>query len=152
MTDHARFNGQTIAESDHTIVVEGNHYFPVDDVRDELLHATSSRTLCPWKGIANYWTVEVDGVHAKNAAWGYRRPWPSTPTDLNRHARPTPGGFACPIGRRRSAVARRSAGRGAGRRGYAASQHHAIRCRHGGGARRGRGVADRRNELKVVGP
>ncbi len=76
MTAHATFNGQTIAESEHTIVVEGNHYFPVDDVRDDLLHATSSRTLCPWKGIANYWTVEVDGVRAKDAAWGYRRPWP----------------------------------------------------------------------------
>lgn len=76
MTAHATFNGQTIADSDHTIVVEGNHYFPVDDVRGELLHATSSRTLCPWKGIANYWTVEVDGVRAENAAWGYRRPWP----------------------------------------------------------------------------
>jgi uncharacterized protein (DUF427 family) len=74
MTAHATFNGQTIAESDHTIVVEGNHYFPGDDVRDELLHATSSRTLCPWKGIANYWTVEVDGIRAENAAWGYRRP------------------------------------------------------------------------------
>jgi len=76
MTAHATFNGQTIADSDHTIVVEGNHYFPVDDVRDDLFHATSSRTLCPWKGIANYWTVEVDGVRAKDAAWGYRRPWP----------------------------------------------------------------------------
>jgi len=76
MTAHATFNGQTIAESDHTILVEGNHYFPVGDVRDEFLQATSSRTLCPWKGIANYWTVEVDGVLAKDAAWGYRRPWP----------------------------------------------------------------------------
>ena len=76
MTAHATFNGQTIAESDHTIVVEGNHYFPVGDVRDDLLRAASSRTLCPWKGIANYWTVEVDGVRAEKAAWGYRRPWP----------------------------------------------------------------------------
>ncbi len=42
----------------------------------EMLRATSSRTLCPWKGIANYWTVEVDGMHAKNAAWGYRHPSP----------------------------------------------------------------------------
>ena len=76
MTAHATFNGQIIAESDDTIVVEGNHYFPIDDVRDDLLHATSSRTLCPWKGIANYWSVEVDGMRAEDAAWGYRRPWP----------------------------------------------------------------------------
>ena len=76
MTAYATFNGQTIAESDDTIVVEGNHYFPVDDVRGDLLHATSSRTMCPWKGIANYWSVEVDGVRAEDAAWGYRRPWP----------------------------------------------------------------------------
>ena len=45
MTAYATFNGQIIAESDDTIVVEGNHYFPVDDVRDDLLHATSSRTI-----------------------------------------------------------------------------------------------------------
>ncbi len=76
MSTCATFNGQTIARSDDAIVVEGNHYFPVDDVRMDMLQATSTRTLCPWKGIASYWSLEVDGVHAKNAAWGYRRPTP----------------------------------------------------------------------------
>jgi uncharacterized protein (DUF427 family) len=76
MTVFATFHGQTIAESDDTIVVEGNHYFPEADVRLELLQATSRRSLCPWKGVANYWTVEVDGVRADNAGWGYRHPSP----------------------------------------------------------------------------
>lgn len=76
MSTCATFNGQTIARSDDVVVVEGNHYFPVDDVRMDVLEATSRRTLCPWKGIASYWTVEVDGVQAENAAWGYRRPSP----------------------------------------------------------------------------
>jgi len=76
MSVYATFNGETIARSDGTILVEGARYFPVEDVRMEMLRATWSRTLCPWKGIANYWTVEVDGMHAKNAAWGYRHPSP----------------------------------------------------------------------------
>ncbi len=76
MTVTATFHGYTIAESDDTIVVEGNHYFPESDVRLELLQATARRSLCPWKGVANYWTVDVDGVRADNAAWGYRHPSP----------------------------------------------------------------------------
>lgn len=76
MTITATFNGETIATSDDTILIEGNHYFPASDVRMELLRPTKLRSLCVWKGLANYWTVEVDGVRAKNAAWGYRRPSP----------------------------------------------------------------------------
>ncbi|MGD9735977.1 MAG: DUF427 domain-containing protein [Solirubrobacterales bacterium] len=76
MTVIATFNGATIASSDETILVEGNHYFPESDVRTELLRPTRARSLCFWKGIANYWTVEVEGEAARNAAWGYRHPSP----------------------------------------------------------------------------
>lgn len=76
MTVIATFNGQTIAASDDTILVEGNHYFPEADVRMDLLSSTARRSLCVWKGVANYWTVEVDGAQASNAAWGYRHPSP----------------------------------------------------------------------------
>ncbi len=76
MTVTATFNGETIATSDDTIVVERNHYFPESDVRMQLLTPTRMRSLCFWKGLANYWSVEVDGVRAKNVAWGYRHPSP----------------------------------------------------------------------------
>ena len=76
MTVTATFNGETIATSDDTILVEGNHYFPESDVRMHLLTPTRMRSLCFWKGLANYWSVEVDGVRAKNVAWGYRHPSP----------------------------------------------------------------------------
>lgn len=72
----ATFNGTTIAQSNATILVEGNHYFPEADVRMDLLQPTRARSLCVWKGLANYWTVEVDGVRSRNAAWGYRHPSP----------------------------------------------------------------------------
>lgn len=72
----ARFNGQVIARSDETIVVEGNHYFPRDDVEDQHLRRSRAKSLCPWKGVASYFTVEVDGVRDPNAAWTYRHPSP----------------------------------------------------------------------------
>lgn len=76
MTVTATFNGETIAASDDTIVVDGNHYFPSADVQMRMLRPTWMRSLCFWKGLANYWSVEVGGVRAKNAAWGYRHPSP----------------------------------------------------------------------------
>lgn len=76
MTIIATLGGHTIARSEDTVVVEGNHYFPIDDVRHELLVETRHRTLCPWKGVASYWTVEADGMVADHGAWTYRRPSP----------------------------------------------------------------------------
>lgn len=72
----AIFNGQVVAASAHTVIIEGNHYFPPGDVDQRFLHATRMKSLCPWKGIASYYTVEVDGVGDRNAAWTYRHPSP----------------------------------------------------------------------------
>lgn len=76
MTVIATLNGIEIARTDDAVVVEGNHYFPLADVRIDLLEPTSRKTLCPWKGVASYWTVEAGGVRAEHAAWTYRRPSP----------------------------------------------------------------------------
>ena len=72
----AVFNGQVIARSDATVVVEGNHYFPAEWVQDEFLIRSRMRSVCPWKGLASYYTVEVDGVRDTNAAWTYWYPSP----------------------------------------------------------------------------
>lgn len=72
----ATWNGVTLADSDETIVVEGNHYFPPSSVRHDLLSKTRMRTICPWKGIATYYSVERGGHSSPHAAWAYRRPWP----------------------------------------------------------------------------
>lgn len=70
----AVWNNQVIAESDNTIVVENNHYFPKDSVKPEFLRASSTHTTCPWKGIASYYTIEVDGKQNQDAAWYYAEP------------------------------------------------------------------------------
>ncbi len=72
----AIFDGVTIADSDDTIVVEGNHYFPPDSVRWEHLTASRSRSLCPWKGLASYYDVTAGDNDARSAAWTYRHPFP----------------------------------------------------------------------------
>ncbi len=72
----AVFNGLAVAESDDTIVVEGNHYFPPESVRFEHLRPTRVRTLCLWKGVARYYTVHAGEAEGRNAAWAYPRPWP----------------------------------------------------------------------------
>jgi len=72
----AVWNGVVVAESDATVVVEGNHYFPRESVRAEFLTDTPTRSVCPWKGVARYQTVTVDGVCAPDAAWYYPKPWP----------------------------------------------------------------------------
>lgn len=76
MTVVATFRGREIARSEGTVVVEGNHYFPREDVRDELLEPSRHHSLCPWKGVAGYWHVVVDGERSENAAWTYRHPLP----------------------------------------------------------------------------
>ncbi|MFH5805790.1 DUF427 domain-containing protein [Alienimonas sp. DA493] len=70
----AVWNGQTIAESDATRVVEGNHYFPPAGVRREFLKPSDTKTTCPWKGEASYFTLEVAGETNPDAAWMYPTP------------------------------------------------------------------------------
>lgn len=72
----AVWNGTVIAESDDTVVVEGNHYFPAASVDATLLRPSDTRTVCPWKGTASYWTLEVDGRTNRDAAWYYAEPKP----------------------------------------------------------------------------
>jgi len=76
MTVRATWNDVTIAESDHTVVVEGNHYFPPGSVRTESLAATNQHTFCPWKGRASYYDVMVDGSVSPSSAWYYPKPFP----------------------------------------------------------------------------
>jgi uncharacterized protein (DUF427 family) len=74
MTIRATWNGAVLAESDDTVVVEGNHYFPSGDVHAEYFEESPSRTVCPWKGEASYRTVVVDGRRNEDAAWYYPTP------------------------------------------------------------------------------
>ena len=67
----AVWNGAVIAESDDTVVVEGNHYFPRSAVDDSLLEDSDRHTVCPWKGTASYYDVVVDGERNAAAAWYY---------------------------------------------------------------------------------
>ncbi|MBC5816478.1 MAG: DUF427 domain-containing protein [Candidatus Eremiobacteraeota bacterium] len=70
----ATWNGTTIAESDHTEVVEGNHYFPADSVKRDFFKPSETHSVCPWKGTASYYTLEVDGKTNPDAAWYYPEP------------------------------------------------------------------------------
>ena len=63
-----------VAESDATRVVEGNHYFPPDSVKREYFRDSGTTTICPWKGEASYYTLEIDGQSNEDAAWYYRAP------------------------------------------------------------------------------
>ncbi len=74
----AVFNGRVIACSDDTMFLEGNHYFPAESLRRGFLNNSRAKSLCPWKGIASYYTVVVDGVEGRNAAWTYRHTSPLT--------------------------------------------------------------------------
>jgi uncharacterized protein (DUF427 family) len=73
----AVWNGAILAQSDRTVMVEGNHYFPMDAVNAEYLAESPSTSRCPWKGTANYFDVVVDGGVNKGAAWIYRDPKPA---------------------------------------------------------------------------
>ena len=70
----ATFNGVVIAESDDIEVVEGSPYFPISSLRTDVLVDSDHHTVCPWKGTASYWTIEVDGERAEDAAWHYPEP------------------------------------------------------------------------------
>ncbi|BAZ25005.1 hypothetical protein NIES4073_59080 [Kalymmatonema gypsitolerans NIES-4073] len=67
----AIWNGAVLAESDNTVVVENNHYFPPDSVNKQYFKESDTHTTCPWKGLASYYTIEVDGQANKDAAWYY---------------------------------------------------------------------------------
>lgn len=70
----AIWNGQVIAESDNTVVVEGNHYFPPESLNKEFLKDSDTTSTCPWKGFANYYDIEVNGQVNSGAAWYYKQP------------------------------------------------------------------------------
>jgi uncharacterized protein (DUF427 family) len=67
----AIWNNIVIAESADTVVVEGNHYFPPDSITHELFKPSATTTVCPWKGTASYYTLNVDGKENPDAAWYY---------------------------------------------------------------------------------
>lgn len=70
----AIWNGEVIAQSDDTVIVEGNHYFPEGSVKAEYLRPSDTHTVCPWKGTARYHTLLVNGQENKDAAWYYPDP------------------------------------------------------------------------------
>jgi len=67
----AIWNGTVLAESDKTVVVKNNHYFPVDAINKEYFKESNTHTTCPWKGVASYYSIEVNGEVNKDAAWYY---------------------------------------------------------------------------------
>ena len=67
----ATWNGETIAESNNTVVVEGNHYFPADSINIQFFQPTEMHTVCGWKGTASYYDIVVNGETNKDAAWYY---------------------------------------------------------------------------------
>jgi uncharacterized protein (DUF427 family) len=70
----AIWNNTVIAESQKTVKLEGNHYFPPETVNLDYFKPSSSKSTCPWKGEASYYTIEVDGQSNKDAAWYYTDP------------------------------------------------------------------------------
>ena len=70
----ATWNGTVIAESDKTVIVEGNHYFPASALKMEHFKPSTKTTVCGWKGTASYYTVSVDGKENADAAWYYPTP------------------------------------------------------------------------------
>ena len=70
----AIWNGAVLAESENTDVVEGNHYFPREAVNWQYFKDSETNTTCPWKGVASYYTIEVNGQQNRDAAWYYPQP------------------------------------------------------------------------------
>jgi uncharacterized protein (DUF427 family) len=70
----ATWEGAVLAESDDIVVVEGNKYFPADAIRREYFKPTSQTSICPWKGTASYYDIEVNGKKNAGAAWYYKEP------------------------------------------------------------------------------
>ncbi len=82
----ATWNGAVIAESDDTVVVEGNHYFPRDAIKPEYFRESATTSTCPWKGEAAYFDVVVDGEVNADAAWYYDTPKPAAENITERVA------------------------------------------------------------------
>ncbi|MDQ1248929.1 MAG: hypothetical protein QG597_3303 [Actinomycetota bacterium] len=70
----ATWNGAVLAESDETVVVEGNHYFPADSLNRDFFSPSETHTTCPWKGVASYYSITVNGKTNPDAAWTYPTP------------------------------------------------------------------------------
>lgn len=70
----AVWNGVVLAQSEQTVVVEGNHYFPPEAINWDYFVPSETHTNCPWKGIASYYTVQVNGDSNRDAAWYYPEP------------------------------------------------------------------------------
>lgn len=70
----AIWNNEVVAESDDTVFIEGNHYFPMSAVKRSVLIDSDKTTYCPWKGTANYYTLSVNGEENRDAAWYYAKP------------------------------------------------------------------------------
>lgn len=70
----ATFKGVLLAESDNTKHIEGNHYFPEDSINKKYFKPSNHNTVCPWKGKASYYDIEVEGETNENAAWYYPEP------------------------------------------------------------------------------
>jgi len=71
----AIWNNKVIAESNDTVVIENNHYFPHDGIKSEFFKPSELHSVCPWKGKASYYTIEVDGRENPDAAWYYPEPF-----------------------------------------------------------------------------
>ncbi len=70
----ATWNGQVVAESDDIVKVEGNAYFPIESVKKAYLRESATKSNCPWKGTASYYSLSVDGKENPDAAWFYPEP------------------------------------------------------------------------------
>lgn len=86
MTVQAKWNGVLLAESDDTVVVEGNHYFPIGSVDRKFLADSATTTHCPWKGDASYYSIVVDGAENTDAAFYYPTPKDAAAEILDRVA------------------------------------------------------------------
>lgn len=73
----ATWNGQTLAESDDIVTVEGNAYFPEESLRKDFVVPSDHTSVCGWKGLANYYSLRVDGESNANAVWYYADPKPA---------------------------------------------------------------------------
>jgi uncharacterized protein (DUF427 family) len=73
----AIWNGQVVAESNDTVVVEGNHYFPRNSLQDEMIQESTKTTHCPWKGTAHYYSLLINGETNIDAVWYYPEPKPA---------------------------------------------------------------------------
>ncbi len=74
MEYQASWQGKVLARSADTVVVEGNRYFPPESLEAEYFEPSRTRSLCPWKGLSSYYSITVDGITNRNAAWYYPRP------------------------------------------------------------------------------